>query len=50
MVFGKEKSMKNYILEKKYFDNVTEHQLNEMIRAFKVADNGDLIIPYSYFF
>lgn len=39
--------MKNYILEKKYFDNVTEHQLNEMIRAFKVADNGDLIIPYS---
>lgn len=39
--------MKNYILERKYFENVTEHQLNEMLRAFKVDEKGDLIIPYS---
>lgn len=39
--------MKNYILERKYFENVTEHQLNEMLRSFKVDDKGDLVIPYS---
>ena len=39
--------MKNYILERRYFENVTEHQLNEMLSSFEVNDSGDLIIPYS---
>lgn len=39
--------MKQYILERKFFENVTEQQLSDMLRPFDVNKNGDLVIPYN---
>lgn len=39
--------MKKHIIERKYFENVTEHQLTEMLGAFELDTNGNIVIPYT---
>lgn len=39
--------MKKYKIEKRHFINVTPHQQEEMMSAFKVAKNGDIEISYT---
>ena len=40
--------MSLYRIEKKYFSNITPHQLEEMLSNFEQDDNGDIIILYEH--
>lgn len=40
--------MPNYKIEKEFFSNVTQHQLEEMLSVFKVDKKGDIVIPYTH--
>lgn len=40
--------MATYRIEKKYFENVTPHQRQEMLSQFNVDDNGDILIEYTH--
>lgn len=40
--------MPNYIIEKKYFSNITPHQLEKMLECFETNCNGDIVIPYEH--
>lgn len=39
--------MKKLIVERKYFENVTDHQLQEMLADFKLDQNGNIILEYN---
>ena len=37
-----------YRIEKKYFENITLHQRQEMLSEFNIDDNGDILIDYTH--
>ncbi|MBQ9729368.1 MAG: DNA cytosine methyltransferase, partial [Clostridia bacterium] len=39
--------MKKLIVERKYFENVTDHQMQEMLADFKLDQNGNIILEYN---
>ena len=40
--------MSRYKIEKKYFENVTEHQKTEMLEAYSLDKNGNIVIEYEH--
>lgn len=40
--------MNLYRIENKFFQNVTQHQREEMLEDFKLDENGDILIPYTH--
>ncbi len=39
--------MKKYIINKQFFENVTEHQLVEMLKSFDVDKDGNIVLSYT---
>ena len=40
--------MSKYRIEKKFFQNITNHQLEAMLEDFELDKNGDILIPYAH--
>ncbi len=40
--------MSLYKIEKKFFQNITEHQKETMLEDFELNENGDILIPYMH--
>ena len=40
--------MQEYIIDHRYFDNVTPHQKAEMLKSFDVNENGDIVTSFSH--
>lgn len=40
--------MSKYRIEKKFFQNITNHQLEAMLEDFELDKNGDILIPYTH--
>lgn len=40
--------MAQYRIERKYFENITAHQLENMLLAFEQDSSGDILIPYEH--
>lgn len=40
--------MSLYKIEKKFFQNITEHQKETMLEDFELNENGDILIPYKH--
>lgn len=40
--------MSLYRIEKKFFQNITEHQKETMLEDFELNKNGDILIPYTH--
>ena len=40
--------MSLYKIEKKYYQNITKHQKEEMLKNYNVNKNGDILIPYTH--
>lgn len=39
--------MKKYIIEKKYFKDIAEHQYEEMLKAFNMDKEGNIVVSYN---
>lgn len=39
--------MKQYVIERQFFENVTEHQLMAMLQDFEVDKNGNIVLSYT---
>lgn len=40
--------MSLYRIEKQFFQNVTQHQRDLMLKEFELDDNEDILIPYTH--
>ena len=40
--------MSLYRIEKKFFNNITQHQKEKMLEEFDLDENGDILIPYTH--
>ena len=40
--------MQKYIIDHKYFDNVTPHQKIEMLKPFELNENGNIVTSFTH--